>query len=292
MGLDKIFEKAEKPTEEKKLEVVASGESILNEWLIFFNKYLLGCSEELLSEKFNDWKLYLESYNQLTPGMISKFSERIDLPKRCATEIDFSGFFVSFMIHKSYNQGFNNFEFGEVKLPGLCSHLRGKRRNPIKVKAQIVNAEKFLTFSKYCDLEAGVMNGRLHFMRDDNCKIIAQHIIGNDLLFRARYSSLEVETINGHSALAQTYNCSLKTKKIVGYSTAEFSKKCNLEAEVIEGDYALNRADGCIAKIGGYKGEEFGYRIKNCKIYVHNKEALEIMKKQAERGKKNFFRFF
>ncbi|MBI4448330.1 hypothetical protein HY643_05090, partial [Candidatus Woesearchaeota archaeon] len=77
MGLDKIFqEKAEKPVEEKKLEVITSDKYVLGEWMAYF---------ESISEKMGVFseadflraQKFFQSF-QTSPKLINKFNRKFN----------------------------------------------------------------------------------------------------------------------------------------------------------------------------------------------------------------------
>ncbi|MBI4447614.1 hypothetical protein HY643_01405 [Candidatus Woesearchaeota archaeon] len=217
MSLDQTLEKKENSLTTNKSESI-----IFGEWLDYF--------EKTDKDKFFTWdetkkyflesKKFLQSYQKLTPEVIKTFNEKVDTTQFGLTELCWWGIFSSAMIQTSYDQGFNSFQFekismkfGELEIGDFGSYLQGKSNNPIKIKAEKINAASILGYGKNCVLKVGSLTAR----------------------------------------------------------------------------FTLFKAEDCIVELTNYNGTNFGWEMKNCKIYSLNKPVLKKIKKQIHYGENNIF---
>ncbi|MBI4447447.1 hypothetical protein HY643_00550 [Candidatus Woesearchaeota archaeon] len=155
MGLDKIFqEKAEKPAEERKLQVIITEEVVVDDLTAYFERSIPPKLEVngYWDDDFKKYFNHLSNFN-ITPKLIAQLNEKIpnkgkplDIlhrPFRLCTPLDYynsyKGIFLSALIQASYNKGFNNFELGEINADHFGCYLKGKAENPIKLKIGKIN---------------------------------------------------------------------------------------------------------------------------------------------------------
>ncbi|MBI4448096.1 hypothetical protein HY643_03890, partial [Candidatus Woesearchaeota archaeon] len=250
MELDKIFqEKAEKPAEEKKLQVIVSEEAVVGEWLKYFKKNKKGDwgSDEELEEYFSISLEFLKSYS-VKPELIKKFSERVNGNRLKDRKRQYLGCFLSSLIQTSYNQGFNDFEFKTINTDYFGALLQGQKDNPIKIKAKNINGGSALQEAKNCFLEAGVIDGYFTLQKAKYCFLKSQNIEGNHTLSEAEYCSFEAETVKGDWNLSHAEKCFSKIRNLIG-------------------GRMMNASIGCVAEITNYQGFDFGWCINDCTIY-------------------------
>ncbi|MBI4448324.1 hypothetical protein HY643_05060 [Candidatus Woesearchaeota archaeon] len=168
MSLNDVFWQAEKPEEEKKLEVITTEESVLDDLMAYFEQ----TSNEEWKSVSNKAKEYfdtclkdLQSF-RLTPKTITNFNQKVGKLKE--NEMQSLGICLSAMIQTSYNHGFNDFEFEEIVADCFGAFLQGTEDNLLKIKAK--------------------------------------KIIGVDTLYRAINFSLIAETANGNCVLSFAEN--------------------------------------------------------------------------------------
>ncbi|MBI4447743.1 hypothetical protein HY643_02080 [Candidatus Woesearchaeota archaeon] len=181
MGLDKIFqEKAEKPEKEKKLEVVSSDESVVDELLAYFYSTKKDCCKTPgdLRDYFEESQKFLQTY-RLKKGLISRFNDRIDIQQIIGTEKNDLGIFLSALMQASYQQGSNNFKLKEVNANSFGGCLHGEEGNKINIHAQTINGNYALVFSRDCYLKVGSLNG-------DCSLVFASGCIANIKLYRGQ----------------------------------------------------------------------------------------------------------
>ncbi|MBI4447413.1 hypothetical protein HY643_00380 [Candidatus Woesearchaeota archaeon] len=167
MGLSNVFEQPEKPVEEKKLQVIVNEEVVFNDWMVYCEQ----CNKTGWSKDyFIESQQFLQSY-KIKPEMISKFNEKINTKTWKLAERYFLGVFISSLIQTSYNQGFNNFEFGEVYVDHLGACLQGQKDDAIIIKAKTINGAWILSQAKNCFLEAEAVNGEFSLRTQKNCVV-------------------------------------------------------------------------------------------------------------------------
>lgn len=171
MRLNNVFEQPEKPEEEKKLEVVSTSESRLDDLIFKLVEYFEQNSPTkriCWSETFEDYKQYLQSYT-ITSEMVSKINLVLPKTKNTTHYLIHKGSFLSALIQTSYNQGNNGFEFEKVNAHFFGAYLKGSENNPIKIKAKAINGWGNLRKANYCSLEAETINGNSAFEGAKGC---------------------------------------------------------------------------------------------------------------------------
>ncbi|MBI4448343.1 hypothetical protein HY643_05155 [Candidatus Woesearchaeota archaeon] len=221
MGLKDIFGQAEKPVEEKKLEVVVNDESVLDDWMAYFEqtKKMPWSGICKLEDYLTTSQVFLKRY-QIKPERIYKFNKKVDTTKLDYEEANFFSVFLSSLIQTSYNQGFNNFKFEEINIDRFGILLVGQGDEPIKIEVTTINAE--------------------------------------DVFLWAKNSSLEVENLKGNVPLREAQHCFLKAKKIEGNFLLSYATNCRLEAETINGWTRAIFPQSCIAEVQHFNGQ--GYK--------------------------------
>ncbi|MBI4448155.1 hypothetical protein HY643_04185 [Candidatus Woesearchaeota archaeon] len=317
MGLEKVFSQVENPPEEKKLQVIASEEAIINDWLDYFDKTKKENSWETTDYSLRPYFLgsqtFLQSY-KIHPQMITKFNETLIGKKLDCVPNHYFGVLLSALIQVSYYQGHNTFEFDEINATCFGAFLEGKRNERIKIKSKTVGYQSLykannciltltaeevdialsLWFAQNSSLNAKMVNGNGNLSDANSCSITADRIKGNGTLYAAKNCFAEIGIINGDGTLAATQDCSLLAQMINGARTLEYAKNCNLKVNTLKGDYSLVHADKCITQITAYEGESFGGswyygRMVNCGVCSPNQVVLDKIKNQVEHGINNSF---
>ncbi|MBI4448156.1 hypothetical protein HY643_04190 [Candidatus Woesearchaeota archaeon] len=246
MGLEKVFSQAEQPFGERKLEVVSSEGIIFDEWKCRLSQIPLKMN--VWRETFNDNLDYLKSF-EIKPARINNFNKKIKNVH--GNKKESFGIFLSALVQTSYNQGFNNFDFGTINAGIFGGYLKGAKGNPIKIRA-------------------GKISGYNTFNSAENCSLTAKVINGDDTLENATGCSLTAEKIQGDFILYAASNCSLTTETLIG-------------------DDPFWAAEGCVAEITNYHGNAFGLHLKNCQIYSPNQQTLENLQRMVDCGENNIF---
>ncbi|MBI4448108.1 hypothetical protein HY643_03950 [Candidatus Woesearchaeota archaeon] len=209
MSLDNIFQKAEKPIEEKKLQVVASEDSIFDDWLACIDKLTIEDRQSLSGNQkdyFTKSQEFLKSY-QIKPEMISKFNKKVNTKKLNRDEKSYFGVFLSTLIQTSYDQGWNNFEFENVNCNYFLSLLKGKKGKDISVKTRIIDGDGPLQAANYCSLETKEVDGNFALRHATNCSLKAESIIGNYVLWGAENCVAEITNYEGYRFGFDMKNC-------------------------------------------------------------------------------------
>ncbi|MBI4447567.1 hypothetical protein HY643_01170 [Candidatus Woesearchaeota archaeon] len=230
MGLNNVFGTPEKLVEEeKKLEVIVSDESVIDDLTAYFAKMKNNWYGLYQGRRyFEESQKFLQAYKKITPELISKFNEKSAQYPIDMRESRYLGILFSSLIQTSYNQGFNNFKFKNVNAQFFGTFLQGKKGNPIRIEVETSNGHNLLNDAEDCSLKVRTINGR-------------------STLYGANHCSLEAQTINADGILNYTTNC-------------------YLAAKTIKGNCSLWGAGGCVAIISKYQGENFGWFINNCTI--------------------------
>ncbi|MBI4447706.1 hypothetical protein HY643_01885 [Candidatus Woesearchaeota archaeon] len=172
MGLENVFGKPAKIEPEKKLEVIATEESVIDELLIHFKTSTTKRPMSLNDQNAHKVEIqkFLQKYHKITPNLISTFNRTINTKKLGLEIFDAtSGAFLSALIQTSYNQGFNNFEFGEININWFGIYLQGKKGSLIKIKVNKINGEATLFAAEYCFLKVEALNGKYALGNTENC---------------------------------------------------------------------------------------------------------------------------
>ncbi|MBI4448198.1 hypothetical protein HY643_04400, partial [Candidatus Woesearchaeota archaeon] len=184
MGLDKIFqEKAEKVEEEKKLQVITSEESVIDELF----SYLVDSSKQANKEyiwfeemrqdflKFNE---FLKSY-KITPSLIGEFDSKVNHKKICFGDKGYLGVFLSSLIQNSHNQGFNDFLFKKVKAEYFGAFLHGKENN-LRIKVSSINKRGSFYHATNCSLCVEMLFGEWTMYKAEDCVAEIQNYLGRN----------------------------------------------------------------------------------------------------------------
>ncbi|MBI4448321.1 hypothetical protein HY643_05045 [Candidatus Woesearchaeota archaeon] len=170
MGLENVFGQPEKVEPEKKLEVIASEEAVIADWMAYFEKNKIGnCRGNRFKEFKLDCQKYLQSY-QIKSAILQKF---VSLANQKQIE-DWDeklcfGAFLSALIQTSYNQGNNDFEFEKINADFFGKFLEGKEDNLIRIKAETINGRDMLYSAKNCFLTVKNLNGRRTLWEAEGC---------------------------------------------------------------------------------------------------------------------------
>lgn len=175
MGLE-TFNKQEKPEEEKKLEVVKTEASTLDELVSYFlkTKNILQTSPTF----FRESQIFLQSY-KLYPTQINAFKDKIREFRLEWYERGPLGTFLSAMIQTSYSQGSNNFEFEKIYASHFGSFLKGKKENPIKIKAKTIAGWEICSKAENCFLEVDRLEGEFAFLDTSYCTLKIKNYVGD-----------------------------------------------------------------------------------------------------------------
>ncbi|MBI4447702.1 hypothetical protein HY643_01865 [Candidatus Woesearchaeota archaeon] len=196
MGLDKIFQKAEKPVEEKKLQLVSSEESLEDKKLVdlierFDKTKDFNVSWYNLSDYLYETEEFLENY-KLTPSLISKFDKAIKHKKFCGRLKFYLGAFFSALIQVSYDQGNNGFIFDKINAFCFGLHLQGKENDKISIQANRVNCHLALSKATNCFLKVKRLNGTSGFYYTTDSKLVAATVNGNSTFLYAKNCVAEI----------------------------------------------------------------------------------------------------
>ncbi|MBI4448169.1 hypothetical protein HY643_04255 [Candidatus Woesearchaeota archaeon] len=168
MALHDVFGTLEKPVEEKKLEVVVSEEAVLDELLAYFeqNKYegWKGTFQEC-NDYLDSCLQYLQTF-KVTPKIVSSFYKKFGKAKEGSEAL---GVYLSAMIQTSYDQGFNNFEFGKIHAHCFGSFLQGQKGRQIQIKVGTIKGPFALVYAKYCSLDVETIIGVQSLSNAENC---------------------------------------------------------------------------------------------------------------------------
>ncbi|MBI4448247.1 hypothetical protein HY643_04660 [Candidatus Woesearchaeota archaeon] len=109
MGLEQVFQKPEKPVEEKKLQVIQSEEAVVDELLAYFNRIVekthWGCGiswDKKYNYFFVETREDLQTY-QIKPETIKSFNKKFVIPdwtgysEQAGNKIDL-GYFLATLI--------------------------------------------------------------------------------------------------------------------------------------------------------------------------------------------------
>ncbi|MBI4448248.1 hypothetical protein HY643_04665 [Candidatus Woesearchaeota archaeon] len=268
MGLENVFGKPEKPEEEKKLQVIVSEEAILDDLFRFFEKSHDGV------EGFNACKSYLntipnllQSY-KISPKLIRKFYEKARMKQ---DELTYLSLDLSAMMHASYQQGYNNFGFGEVDVGGFGILLQGTKSNPIKINISTMRGTNNFIYAQYFSAKIKKLDGDYHFDQAHNFSVAITHLKG----------SCNFQLSNEFSA---------KIKKLEGNHNFNYANNGVIKITTLEGNSNFGYAKNGSIEITNHHGQEFGWRqIKNCKVYSQKQEILESVREQVVFGEDNSF---
>lgn len=175
MGLENVFGQPEKVEPEKKLEVIASEEAVIADWMAYFEKNKIGnCRGNRFKEFKLDCQKYLQSY-QIKSAILQKF---VSLANQKQIE-DWDeklcfGAFLSALIQTSYNQGNNDFEFDFVTAEGFASFLHGEEQNLLRITLKALYGNDCLGQSSFCFLKAGRMFEGPHMYKAQHCILEAE----------------------------------------------------------------------------------------------------------------------
>ncbi|MBI4447807.1 hypothetical protein HY643_02410 [Candidatus Woesearchaeota archaeon] len=213
MGLEKVFGTAEKPVEEKKLQVIASEEAAIKDWQDYFDKtkeYLPDFFK--LKEYFEESLKFLQTF-RIQPTLINRFNENNKFHVSILEMVrhGFWGVFFSSLIQTSYDQGFNNFEFEEVQAWQFGNYLKGKEEDKIRIKAEKIN-------------------GEFVFGIAENFSLTAKKIEGGNIVHSAKNCHLIAEEINGYNALCFAENCVAEITNYQGRAFGHGMKNCKIYA--------------------------------------------------------------
>ncbi|MBI4447460.1 hypothetical protein HY643_00620 [Candidatus Woesearchaeota archaeon] len=175
MGLENIFEQAEKPIEEKKLQLVNSQDGVIEELSSYFKKqkkYASGMSLDYSKDFFSETIQILQAH-AISPQLVNAFN------KNMRNNIGFVeywryGVFLSAMMQTSYNQGNNDFEFDFVTAEGFASFLHGEEQNLLRITLKALYGNDCLGQSSFCFLKAGRMFEGPHMYKAQHCILEAE----------------------------------------------------------------------------------------------------------------------
>ncbi|MBI4448144.1 hypothetical protein HY643_04130 [Candidatus Woesearchaeota archaeon] len=245
MGLEKVFGKAEK-VEEKVLEVVASDESMVDDFLDYFDK-----TKDIYSvkENFDIFQQDLQD-RQINPSLVSK----INLILQQRTRIQYGyfrenlynslkGLFLSALIQTSYNQGFNGFEFEEINAECFGAFLEGREDNKIRIKIEKIE-------------------GSWNFVK-------------------ATAFSASIQTLKGSGNFQYSKNFSTQIGMLKGGTDFLGATSISATINQLEANYGFYYAKKSIIKINNYQGNNFGYEMENCKVYSPNETVIKQIKEES-----------
>lgn len=175
MGLDKIFQKQEKIEEEKKLGVITTKESAVDDLTLHLINFFKKDEEkyEITSwwNVFDYYKRYLQKL-EITPSIIQKVSGQLSTSE--STEHvyrTYKGIALTALMQQSYNCGFNNFEFEDVVANGFCEFLKGEDNSLVKIKANKIIGNSTLASAEYCTLKTASIEGWQTLWLGENCTV-------------------------------------------------------------------------------------------------------------------------
>ncbi|MBI4448177.1 hypothetical protein HY643_04295, partial [Candidatus Woesearchaeota archaeon] len=206
MGLNDVFEQAEKPAEEKNLQVIVSEESVEDETLVKVINFFETTKPSFYDHRnqFDLCKKELDKY-RITPNLIKRLSEG----NVNGIQGMYFSFFLSALIHTSYEQGFNDFELGEVNANLFGAHLQGQADNPIRIKAKKIIGNYSLYHAEHCSLTAEKINGHYTLYFAENCSLKVDNFIGDKGLECAENCIAEITNYNGLYFGGQMKNCKI-----------------------------------------------------------------------------------
>ncbi|MBI4447466.1 hypothetical protein HY643_00650 [Candidatus Woesearchaeota archaeon] len=123
----------------------------------------------------------LQSY-LIKPAQIKKFNKKFDAEELIEVKRRCLGVFISSLIQVSYNQGFNDFEFEQVDADYFGAFLKGKKDNPIRIKAKKVWGDELLHGAKYCSLIAKELNTIYTLQDAVSCSLQTEYFISSEYL--------------------------------------------------------------------------------------------------------------
>ncbi|MBI4447708.1 hypothetical protein HY643_01895 [Candidatus Woesearchaeota archaeon] len=146
----------------------------------------------------------------------------------------FRGDFLSAMIQTSYNQGFNNFKFGEVDAGFFGNSLEGKEGNTL-----IIDVGKIVGEGALCDA--------------NNCSLTARLVRGERCLAYAQKCAITTDTLHGIWAFQDAKHCVATIQKYDGSHFGQWMENCKI--------YSRNKAvlDRLIAQTHTYKDNSFTF---------------------------------
>ncbi|MBI4448329.1 hypothetical protein HY643_05085 [Candidatus Woesearchaeota archaeon] len=209
MGLENVFGKPEQVVEEKKLEVIASDESVVGELLIFFkkNKYKEWKNWDECKEYFNNASTsnFLKSF-QISPKRIRKFNEKAKIKGNYQESF---GLYLSALIQASYNQGFNDFEFKEIVADCFGAYLKGKEGSPIKIQIETLNGKANFAYAQNFFAQITNLNGDNNFKWAEDFSAKIRSIKGYANVRVVKNSIVEIGDNPGKNFGGYMKNCTI-----------------------------------------------------------------------------------
>ncbi|MBI4447553.1 hypothetical protein HY643_01100 [Candidatus Woesearchaeota archaeon] len=213
MSLKDVFEQAEKPAEEKKLEVILSEELVIKELLVYIEKVTPAKTKDTKNE-FATFLTYLQSY-KITPSLVTKLNKKADTKKLSYKRKDSFGLFLSAMVQTSYEQGFNDFELGEVNANLFGAYLEGHKSNTIRLKVNNIFGDSTFMNAKECSLTAKKVEGNASFKDVAYCYFNLRSVKGDYNFQNAQDCIIEIrEMITlSYSSIGEMKQCEVYSTK-------------------------------------------------------------------------------
>ncbi|MBI4447612.1 hypothetical protein HY643_01395 [Candidatus Woesearchaeota archaeon] len=189
MSLDNVFGIAEKPVEEKKLQVVVREEEVVDELLVYFYKSVTMDVTDL--SKFFDGSLtFLRSFG-ITPQLITKVNNKLPQKKFLAYHTDYKGTFLSALIQTSYEQGFNNFEFEHLQSSYFGSDLQTNKNQPINLKINCLAGGCNFKHSSGINAQIQTLMGDADFLGAKDFSVKINQLVGEAFTY-AKNGKIEI----------------------------------------------------------------------------------------------------
>ncbi len=267
MSLENIFKNVEKP-EEKKINLVRNEEQIFDDIMLIFQENVENIFTPIMDFVKNNFrKCYnlLKTYD-ITPEIIRKFSEK-DL-KLKNDEYTFKGVYLSALIQRSYDLGYNNFELDQIYMQHFGSFLKGKEENPIKIKMRILEWSFGFSFAENCHVIVDEkIDGYGHFWSAKNCFAETNLVRGSHTFIYAKNSVFKIKESTASTLLNNVENCSLIADYVSAKSGFMYIKNCHIKIRNFysEDFYNFFKAENSFIEIEESKGKVIiGIERKNC----------------------------
>ncbi len=276
MGLENTFKEKIENRDWRKPKKINGWESIFDSFLAT----LISKFEEIKGEDewnfkkseeyFNSCLEYFQNFD-LTPKIIEEFCKKIG-------EVDeylkwAFGSFVSAMIQKSYNSGYNNFKLSDLKIDMFGSFLEGKDDDKIRIKIDH-------------------LIGDWNFWRVKNIYLKTSRILGDWNFWKVENVKLEIPRIDGMWNFLFIENSNFEIGKAVGKENFWYIYNSDFFVEDVDGIGNFWHIENSIIKVNRfYNGvatnPNFYRGIKNSIIKSKNQYTLSKIKKNISDGSSN-----
>jgi len=251
MSIDKIFKKIE-DTKEKTCRILNNERTKLDKLLTYFFTFFekeKKCGADWVrgedKKRYDSFFNFLKNFD-ITPSFIKTFAEKIGEVKEEEKQI--FGLYLSAMMQVSYNKGYNNFEFGKIKVDELGAFLKGREKEKIKIRLSS-------------------LEGDWNFWMAENCDISISRVVGNWNFWKMRECPIKIEKLNGSENIYYSEKCSFDLGKVSGSENLNYVKESNI-------------------KINFLNDSSFGHSIENSTVQSKDLNML-IKIKNTSSNKKN-----